>query len=707
MKSSDYQYGSTYFLDDIKRAPFIRIVLPFMFGIICQTLVTAFSFNVLWLFVGLLILLISLQACKVFHRYSLSSIYGLYSAALMFLFGVYLVQIQPDRTSIPAGEKHIYRLLVKSNPDVNEKSVRVDVEILAFSADSQRWNKCNERSIVYFGKSSETDLSVGDVFICRTSFNAVSPPQNPKEFDYKTYLERRRIFTTAFVNPEEIVKVSSGKISPYNKLIFTIQQSAYKILQNSGLGDEELSIALALLTGNKELIDDELRQSYVATGTVHLLAISGLHVGIIYMVLNFLLQFMNRRRQLAILKGLIILAVLWIYSSVAGMASSIVRASIMFSIFIVSEILDRPKNTYNNIAFSSFLICLFNPFVIFDVGFQLSYMAVLGIVYFQPKFMRLFPCRNVLGKAIIGCLTVTLAAQLGTLPVILYLFKTFPVYFMFANLILVPFVSVVMYIGLIVIALSWNGLLISITSAALNLCIKFMNITVKFFQSMPLSAIEGINIDGLQCFLLVVLILMFACLFSFRRRLFFNMMLISLSCIFAVGVFRRYQNDRHSEFGVFGLKNSFMVYFIENGQGIQVRNPAALDMPFHFHTRDYLISRGFRSEDVLKRFSTADSIPASANGVIQFAGQRIALLPQLEIRNGFAGTPFKIDCLLVTGAANISPEATLACYRPEEIALAGDLPLARIREWTDCAQKHGIVCINIREQGFWNKIINR
>jgi competence protein ComEC len=705
--SFEYRYGSADFLDDLKRAPMIIIVVPLIFGIIAQTRFEIFNINVLPLFAGLMLVLLLLQVFKVFNRYLWSVVYGCFCVSLMFLFGVYLVQIQPVQSSVPDGEQNLYKLRVKSNPQINENSVCANVEILAFSADSQRWRRCSEQAIVYLGKDAAIKLDAGDVLLCATSFNTISPPQNPQEFDYKNYLERRQIYNTAFINHKEIVKIDSVKITPYQKFILMLQQSACRILQNSKLGNEELSVALALLTGNKELIDDDLRQSYIASGTVHLLAISGLHVGIIYMVLNFLLQFMNRSRRLAVIRGMIILIILWIYASVAGMASSIVRASIMFSIFVVSEILNRPKNTYNNIAFSCFIICLFNPYAIFDVGFQLSYLAVLGIVYFQPKFIKLIPCRNVFVKAIVECLSVTVAAQLATLPVILYLFKTFPAYFMCANLILVPFVSIVMYIGLMVLALSWNVWLLALSSTILDLCIKFMNLTVKFFHSLPFSTLDGININGIQCFLLVAAILMLAFLFAFRRRMFLNLMLIFLIGLFGIVALNSYNNNQHSEFGVFGLKNSFMAYFIENGQGIQLRNPSALNTPFHFNTRDYLISRGFTSENNLKRFSTADSVPAFYNGVVQFAGQRIALLPQLEIRDGFSGTPFEVDCLIVTETSNISPEATLACYRPSEIILAGDVPIFRTQEWTLCAQKHGITCINTRKHGFWNKIINR
>jgi competence protein ComEC len=682
--------------------PFFRIIIPLILGIIVQYKLFAIEINALFFILPLFISLFVLYRSKMHQFYSWTWLYGFHYYMILFFTGIYMIQLRPLKSGIPLGEKQYFELLVETNPEQSAKSLIVDVKIRGFSADGKLWNKCNEWSVAYMDNDSTTVLSPGDVFICEAIFNAVTPPQNPEEFNYKKYLERREIFSIAYINSDKLAVVDSGRINRYERFIFDLQKYAQKTLSNAGLGKEELSVALALLIGNRQYVDDDLLQSYVSSGSVHLLAVSGLHVGIVFMILNFVLQSMNRSKKLRIIKGLIILCSLWIYASIAGLASSIVRASIMFSVFVVADMINKPKNTYNNIALSCLIICISNPYVIFDTGFQLSYLAVLGIVYFQPKFMKLIPSRNAFVQAVAGCVTVTLAAQLGTLPVILYIFKSFPAYFIFSNLLLVPYTTVVMYVGVAVIALSWSPLLLSLSGTAFDYCLFLMNYIPKIFSGLPYSVIGGIYINGPQCALLVIGIMSFAAILSFGKRWLFMPFLISLTGIFAIGTSHSYSISSQSECGLFGVRNAFYAYFIRDNTGFYVRDTASAGKSFDFSTKNYLIKKGFTSERDLTGLSLSDSIPNSYKGIISFAGLKIALLSQLEINPEFTGVPFKLDYLYITGATDTTPEATLRCYSPDKIIIAGNVPVRQINEWTALAESKKIAYHNVKTDGFWN-----
>jgi competence protein ComEC len=701
-----YRYDLTDFVEDFRRNPFVRITIPLLFGIICQYLLFPVKFSGLLLIILMLFSLLLLQMFKLYRQYSLSWLYGFHYYLIFFFLGISLVQLHPLKTTIPLDEENYFELLVPENPVYNDNSLRLDVKVRAFSADGTNWTKCNEQSIIYMSKDSTLKFSPGDVLVCKTVFNAISPPQNPEEFDYREYLKRKKIFSTAFVNPEHLFVVDSGQISFYRKFIFNLQEYSLETLQKARLKPEELSVAMALLIGDKQFLEDELRDSYTASGTIHLLAVSGLHVGIVFMILNFVLGFMDRKQKTRLLKGCIILISLWIYASVAGLASSIVRASVMFSIFVLADMSNKSKSTYNNIALSCFIMCLSNPYLIFESGFQLSYLAVLGIVYFQPKFMKPFHKCNRFVKPLVECMTVTLAAQLGTLPVILYIFKVFPTYFLLSNLILVPYTSVVMYIGALVIALSWQPFLLFISGTVLNFAIYLMNSVVKFFDRLPGSTIDGIQINGIQCTLLVMSILFFAFFLSFKRRICFTAILASMTCMFSIGAFHSYKTSSHKEFGVFGVKRAFYAYFIENGNGFSIRDTVAINNSFDFNTRNYLITRGFCSEQDLTALSLADSIPNMYKGVLLFAGKKIALSSQLTVTNGFSGTPLNVDYLYITGWKNIKPETVLSCYNPAKIIIANNLPTYRITEWTEIAKSRKIPCHNIKTDGGFREIVN-
>jgi competence protein ComEC len=693
-----YRYDLTDFMEDIRRNPFVRITVPFLCGIIYQYLLFPVKISGLLFIAVFMVSLWGLQLFKVYQKYSFTWLYGLHYNLIFFFLGISLVQLNPVKTAIPLNEENCFEVLVTENPVYNDNSLRLDVTVRAFF-DGENWTKCDEQSIMYMSKDSTLKFSPGDVLVCKTVFNEISPPQNPEEFDYREYLRRRKIFSTSFVNSGNIAVVDSGQINFYRKFIFNLQQYSLETLQKARLKSEELAVAMALLTGNKQFLEDELRNSYIAAGTVHLLAVSGLHVGIVFMILSFVLRFMDRSKKLRLYKGFIILISLWIYASIAGLAPSIVRASTMFSIFVIADMTGKTKSTYNNIAFSCFIMCLTNPYVIFESGFQLSYLAVLGIVYFQPKFMRPFNNCNKFVKPLVECMTVTLAAQLGTLPVILYIFKVFPTYFLFSNLILVPYTSMVMYIGALVIALSWQPFLLFISGVALRFSIYLMNCVVKFFDRLPGSTIDGININGIQCTLLVVCILSLAFLFSFKRKICFVAMLASMIGLFSIGAFHSYRASSHREFGVFGVKRAFYAYFIENGSGFSIRDTVAINASFDFNTRNYLISRGFCSEQDLTGLSLADSIPDSYRGVLLFSGKTIALSSQLTVTNDFSGPPLNVDYLFVTEHQNIKPETILSCYNPAKIVIANNLPASEISGWIELAETRKIPYHNVKTSG--------
>jgi competence protein ComEC len=700
-----HRYDLADLAEDIRRNPFLRITLPLLFGIIFQYLLFPLQISGLMFIAFLLLSLLAMSIFKVYRIYPLAWLYGLHYFLIFFFAGIALIQSNPLRTSIPLNDENFYELLVTENPVNNEKSTRIDVKVRAFSADGEHWKKCSEKSIVYMAKDSTSNFSPGDVLVCKAVFNEIAPPQNPDEFDYREYLKRRKIFSTSFVNSGQTVRTDSGQISLYRKFIFGLQKHSLEILQNAKLNPEELAVALALLTGNKQYLDDDLRQSYTASGTVHLLAVSGLHVGIVFMILSFLLRFMDRTKKLRLAKGFVILVSLWLYASIAGLAPSIVRASTMFSIFVIADMLNRAKSTYNNIALSCFIMCMINPHVIFDTGFQLSYLAVLGIVYFQPKFMKPFRRCNRLVKPVFECMSVTVAAQLGTLPVILFVFKTFPTYFIFANLILVPYTSVVMYIGVLVIALSWQPFLLAVSGSVLNFCIYLMNSVVKFFEKLPHSSLDGIYLDGIQCTLLVISVLLFALLLSFKKRKLLMAILIFMIGIFATGAFHSHNVSTHSEFGVFGVKRAFYAYFIENGTGFSVRDTGSVNVSFDFNTKNYLIKRGFRSEQDLKSLSLADSIPYIYKGVLLFSGKKIALSSQLNVIDGFSGTPLNVDYLYVTGY--VKPETVLSCYNPSQIIIANNLPVSKIEEWIKVSESKKIPCHDVKTAGIFRVDISR
>ena len=242
-------------------------------------------------------------------------------------------------------------------------------------------------------KDSENDLKVDDIFITKSVFQAINPPLNPGQFNYKNYLKKQYIYHQLFISKRELLKLNSN-----NRTIFGI---AHRIRQHINLRlqaypfkPDELTIINAILLGQRQDISEDVYTSYTNAGAVHILAISGLHIGIILFLLSALLKPIEKFRNGRLIKTIILVLILWSFAIIAGLSASVTRAVTMFSIVTISMHLNRPTNIYNTLAISAFILLLFKPLFLFDVGFQLSYLAVLGIVSIDPYLYRLWIPKN-------------------------------------------------------------------------------------------------------------------------------------------------------------------------------------------------------------------------------------------------------------------------------------------------------------------------
>jgi competence protein ComEC len=260
-----------------------------------------------------------------------------------------------------------------------------------------------------------------------------------------------------------------------------------------------------------------------------------------------------------------------------------------------------------------------------------------------------------------------------------------------------------MYIGISLIALSWQPLLLTISGTVLNLAIHLMNWVVKFFDNLPYAVIDGIYINSIQCILLVISIASLAFFLSFKRKIFVTALLISLIAIFSINTLRIHSISSHKEFGIFGVKRAFFAYFIENGTGFSIKDTASLNRSFDFNTKNCLIKRGIRSEQRLTSYSLTDTLPNHYKGILLFAGKRIALSSQLTTDSNFSATPLKVDYLYITEKQKAKPETILSCYSPAEIVIANNLPQTTIDSWIKIAETKQIPCHNIKTDGVFCK----
>ena len=404
------------------------------------------------------------------------------------------------------------------------------IDILKIGED-----KTTGKSLLNIQKDSITAaLKVDDILINKSVFKDLIQPLNPHQFNYKAYLEKQYIYHQIFTQNKALFKVSSDTHTAFG-IADMIREYINLKLQSYEFKPDELAIINALLLGQRQDISKEVFTSYTNAGAIHILAVSGLHVGIILLLLSFVLKPMERFKHGKLLKTFLLVILLWGFALIAGLSASVTRAVTMFSIVAIAFNLKRPTNIYNTLAISMFIILLIKPMFLFDVGFQLSYLAVFAIVSIDPFLYKLWKPKYWVTDKFWHTLTITLSAQFGIIPISLYYFHQFPGLFFLSNLVIIPFLGIILGLGIIIILLAAINLLPDFAANLYGSIIECMNNFVSWIASKNEFLLENISFS-----LLYVLVFYFgiiALITFYKKRNYSNLKwflisLLSIQCAF-------------------------------------------------------------------------------------------------------------------------------------------------------------------------------
>ena len=357
----------------------------------------------------------------------------------------------------------------------------------------QGWS--SQKALVLVYHQMEEALHPGQVIWVPTNPEPVAPPSFPDEFNYKRFLAAKGIHFRQFLGK----KLQVLPLKPSNELNFAMEHLRHYfagVIDQYVQRPESKQIALALLLGQKESLGKEVKQAYSATGTQHILAVSGLHVGIIYSILLLPLTFFKQKGQLLQKSYLIlVLGLIWIYALMTGFSPSVVRAVVMFSLVTLGQMRKRKPSIWNILAFSALLLLVLDPAIQTDLGFQLSYLAVAGIVGLQPILLRMWAPSNRVLDYFWQMATVTLAAQLITSPLTLHYFHTFPTYFLVANLLIVPLSYIILCAGVPFLLFAWIPMVGSFLGAIVDFLLFIQNEITYTLQEFPAALWQGIHLS--------------------------------------------------------------------------------------------------------------------------------------------------------------------------------------------------------------------
>lgn len=498
------------------RAPFLKYALAFALGIVLsgkmQVSIWVCAVSIL------IVLLLYFKTKSLNSSFKLQHLYGFSVISCLLLSGMFYASLQMNKlNSNPLPDYACgYSGLILEKSSAKNKREKYLIRLYAYT-DSLGKTVGSDKKIVLYNADSLTNMQArpGNIIHFESKLFPISSANNPGAFDYRKYMYREGIkYQISLKDGFSILDIQKKTLTIR---ALEIQQNLFLLYQKAGIGGDEFAVLTALTLGNKQFLSNEIKSSFTASGAMHVLAVSGLHVGIIYMILQLLLKPLNGFPKMHLINLLLIVAALWFYAFITGLSPSVLRASTMFSFIATGKYLKRRSNFYNVLSASAFLLMLFDPNIIYNVGFQLSYAAVASIVFFQPKILSLLKTKNPIIKWLWELTAVSIAAQIGTFPISIYYFQQFPMYFWLSNFVVIPAAAVMLYLASFFFICTPLKLLTTLIAFSINVVVRGLNYSVAFIESLPFSVITGISSNIISTSILLLLVLVFGWLLSSKR----------------------------------------------------------------------------------------------------------------------------------------------------------------------------------------------
>ena len=432
-----------------REIPFLRLFVPLCAGVIVADAVPHLE-AVVTSAAAVSLAAMSLRVCK--KSFLPDRLFGL-SLALFLLSSGYILYAQSMKKAGDLAEKP-QNIIVRLSeyPRKRTSSYSFRARIIA-TAEGDSCSAPGGSLLLYFMSDTvPSGWQPGDWLELHITPRQVVNSGNPCEFNYRRYLQGQGIRYMAFFRARDIHAHTPASHLSLNELSERVSRSVISIFAAAGLHDEALGLVTALTLGDKDHLDKDHLNAFSRAGAMHVMAVSGLHVGMISMALSWMLFFMGGK--LKRLRGIIIILLLWCFAFITGLSPSVVRATIMFTFLQAGSMIQRPASSMNNLLASAFILTIIRPSVLFEAGFQLSYAAVAFILIFYQRFYTLIRTRRVVIRYLWQVTSLSLVAQAGTMPLTVKLFNIFPLFFLLTNIVIIPLTFVVLMSAVLLLLLS-------------------------------------------------------------------------------------------------------------------------------------------------------------------------------------------------------------------------------------------------------------
>lgn len=611
-----------------------------------------------------------------------SSVFGISTVVLAFFIGIglHFLHFQPNRTN------HYSHLLQTENNYVSG----VVSKVLKSSAKNHKYEfeiqSVNQKQaigkiLIYNKKDNPTQLKPGDIVLFESQLQNIPKNLNPFQFDYANYLANRHIFHQVFLKPNDFIIIgnqSTFATSAHFSREFLIASFDYLHWK-----PETRAFINALLFGQKNHLEPETLTSFTDAGVMHVLAISGLHVGIIYMFIAFVLKPLKQYKKGRIIELFLTLFLLFSFAAITGFSASVSRAVTMFSVVAIGRFWNKNNSVYNSFAVSALLLLLINPNFLFDIGFQLSYSAVLAIVVFQPFYRCFYFSKNKVVRYCIDLILVSVAAQMGVLPLSLYYFNQFPTLFLFANFLVIPLVTLLLLLGVLTLVLNFSfPILAQFPAFFIEKIINFMTFYVGWVSKFDAFIIRNISFSASLCLVAYLMIACFLYWLYQRKNKALIYFLVSIILVQITYVFSQTSAQLHDEMLIFNTKGSLFAI---------KKNEKTVFFSTSPEEQITTIS------DYKRGNFTQNSTILPIENVYQFGNRKILVIDA----SGYFKISLNPDVVVLIDNPKINLERVIKELQPKIIIADNSNSFYRINQWKQTCEQEKIPFHATAEKGFY------
>ncbi len=492
--------------------PAVTLFVPFALGIVAAlNLFPDRDINLVliaFLITSLVFIILNI-AYRRLHLYKYQWVGGALMHLLLFLFGCisainHREVNQKDHFS--KAKAQYLGIRIGNEPVLKNGFLRFTANVEA-AIDSSKKLPVGGTLMVMLKDTSAKNLYYGDELLIPAKYSPVDPPFNPAEFNYKAYLAGKNIYYQEFLYPKQYAVVDQGNGNPLIYHSLRLRQQLIAKLKTNVRDTTALEVVSSLLLGYRAGLSEDVRDTYARTGALYVLSVSGSQVAIIYLLLSFALSFLERRKYGKLVRAVIIIAVLWYYALLTGFSMSVCRASLMVSLVVIGKTFSRYINSLNILAIAAFLLLIYDPFSIAEPGFQLSFIAVSGLILFQPMVYRWFRFKNKWADKLWALCSLSIAAQLIILPLCAFYFHQLPIYFLLSNLLIIVPAAVLMYTGILYLLLPQIPVISVSLAFILEKTAFVMTNGLALINRLPIGSINKVWITMPECLLLFIGIL--------------------------------------------------------------------------------------------------------------------------------------------------------------------------------------------------------